>query len=132
MIVVAESGLLATSLNDNTLGDLLGSTYGSIVLTKTVLLAFLIRLGWLQRRRGVDRLPSASVPGTVARIAGIGLPLIAGSDLAASLFDHVIKPGDRIAVIGATPAFLDRLRGRFQSYPWRARWPRSRRQRRSG
>lgn len=49
----------------------------------------------------------------LARIAGINLPLIAGSDLSASLFDHVIMPGDRIAVIGATPAFLDRLRARF-------------------
>ena len=48
----------------------------------------------------------------LARLSGINLPLVAGSDLSASLFDEVIKPGDRIAIVGATPAFLDRLRAR--------------------
>ena len=49
----------------------------------------------------------------LARISGIDLPLVAGSDLSASLFKEVIKEGDRIAVVGATPEFLDRLRTRF-------------------
>ena len=49
----------------------------------------------------------------LARLSGIHLPLVAGSDLSASLFDDVIKPGDRIAVVGATAAFLDRLRNRY-------------------
>ena len=51
----------------------------------------------------------------LARLSGIDLPLVAGSDLSAALFDDVIKPGDRIAVVGATAAFLDRLRERFPS-----------------
>jgi N-acetylglucosaminyldiphosphoundecaprenol N-acetyl-beta-D-mannosaminyltransferase len=49
----------------------------------------------------------------LARISGIALPLVAGSDLCASLFKDVIKDGDRIAIVGATPDFLDRLRARF-------------------
>lgn len=49
----------------------------------------------------------------LARLSGIDLPLVAGSDLSAALFESVIKPRDRIAVVGATPAFLDRLRARF-------------------
>ena len=49
----------------------------------------------------------------LARLAGIDLPLVAGSDLSASLLADIIEPGDRIAIVGATPAFLDRLRGRY-------------------
>jgi len=51
--------------------------------------------------------------GLLARLRGIRLPLVAGSDLAATLFASVIKPGDRIAVVGGTANFLDRLRARF-------------------
>ena len=49
----------------------------------------------------------------LARLSGIRLPLVAGSDLSASLFESVIKSGDRIAIVGATPDFLDRLRARY-------------------
>ena len=48
----------------------------------------------------------------LARVSGIDLPLVAGSDLSARLFDEVIKPGDRVAIIGATTGLLDRLRAR--------------------
>ena len=48
-----------------------------------------------------------------ARLSGINLPLVAGSDLCANLFKSAIKPGDRIAIVGATPDFLDRLRSRY-------------------
>jgi exopolysaccharide biosynthesis WecB/TagA/CpsF family protein len=49
----------------------------------------------------------------LARLSGIDLPLVAGSDLSSSLFDQLIEPGDRIAIVGATAAFLDRLRARY-------------------
>ena len=49
----------------------------------------------------------------LGRLSGIDLPLVAGSDLSAGLFEDVIKAGDRIAIVGATPAFLDRLRTRY-------------------
>jgi len=49
----------------------------------------------------------------LALLAGIRLPLVAGSDLSASLFKSIIKPGDRIAVVGANAVALDRLRDRY-------------------
>lgn len=49
----------------------------------------------------------------LARLSGIDLSLVAGSDLSASLFEEVIQAGDRVAVVGATRDFLDRLRARY-------------------
>ena len=67
VVVVAESGLLNASLRAGTAEALAGSTYGSLVLAKAVLLAWLIRLGWLQRRRAVDRLRLPDVRSIRAR-----------------------------------------------------------------
>jgi exopolysaccharide biosynthesis WecB/TagA/CpsF family protein len=49
----------------------------------------------------------------LARLSRIDLPLVAGSDLARALFNHVIKPGDTIAVVGASADFLERLEAKF-------------------
>jgi len=49
----------------------------------------------------------------LARISGIRLPLVPGSDLAAALFADVIGPGDRVAVIGGTRKTLKRLQARY-------------------
>ena len=49
----------------------------------------------------------------LARLRGIDLPLVPGSDLAAALFTEVIETGDTIAVIGGTSAFSDQLRAEF-------------------
>jgi exopolysaccharide biosynthesis WecB/TagA/CpsF family protein len=49
----------------------------------------------------------------LARLSGIDLPLVAGSDLSDSIFNHVLKPGDTIAVIGANADLLERLSARF-------------------
>ena len=45
----------------------------------------------------------------LARLSGINLPLVPGSDLAAGVLSSVVKPSDRIAVIGATNELVDRL-----------------------
>ncbi|MFM8351460.1 MAG: copper resistance D family protein, partial [Actinomycetales bacterium] len=84
VVIAAETGLLSASLIVGALGDLLGSSYGSLVVAKGVLLAWLIRLGWVQRRSAIDRLPDRSVPATVARMAGIEF-LAMGAALAASV-----------------------------------------------
>lgn len=55
----------------------------------------------------------------LARLRGIRIPLIAGSDLVDALFSGVIKPGEIIAVVGGTEAFLDRLRARFPELHFR-------------
>lgn len=53
----------------------------------------------------------------VARLAqALGLPappVVPGSDLTARLFAEVVAPGDRIAVLGGTPATVAALRARF-------------------
>jgi exopolysaccharide biosynthesis WecB/TagA/CpsF family protein len=49
----------------------------------------------------------------LARLSGLKLPLVAGSDLAAALLRNVVRPGDKIAIVGATPDFLDRIRSKF-------------------
>lgn len=76
VIVTAEAGLLSASLLLESLSDLLGTAYGSIVLAKAALLGWLAWLGWQQRRRAIDRLPDASVPATVASIAAIELTVM--------------------------------------------------------
>ena len=49
----------------------------------------------------------------LARLHGLDLPLVAGSDLTVRLFDDVIGAGDRIAVIGGDVELLEQLRSRF-------------------
>ena len=49
----------------------------------------------------------------LARFSGIKLPLVPGSDLAATLFKNVIKPGERVAVVGGTRKTLARLRAKY-------------------
>ena len=108
VVVVAESGLLNASLRAGTADALAGSTYGSLVLAKAVLLAWLIRLGWLQRRRAVDRLrlpdAAASVPGVVARLAGVEL-VVMGTALAASVVMARIGPAP-VIIPGVAPVTL--------------------------
>lgn len=110
VIVVAESGLLNASLRAGTAEALAGSTYGSLVLAKAVLLAWLIRLGWLQRRRAVDRLREravdvqSSVVGVVARLAGVEL-MVMGTALAVSVVLVRIGPAP-VVIPGVAPLTL--------------------------
>lgn len=100
VIVSAQTGLLSASLTVGTVPSLAGSTYGSLVLVKAALMAWLIWLGWQQRRLAVDRLPDASVPATVARIAGIELLLMASAISAAVVMVRIgppAIPGEGIA-----------------------------------
>lgn len=48
----------------------------------------------------------------LGKARGLDLPVVAGSDLTASLFEEVIEPGDRIAVIGGDKAMVEALRGK--------------------
>jgi len=63
--------------------------------------------------RGADLCVCDSrVLGWLARWRGIDLPVTAGSDLAAALFERVISPGDRIAIVGGDEGQLNHLRER--------------------
>ena len=72
--------------------QLLGSTYGSIVLAKAVAFAWLVRLGWLQRRRALDRLPDTSALAVVARISGAELLIMASALGAAVVLGRIGAP----------------------------------------
>ena len=50
----------------------------------------------------------------LARLRGVRLPLVPGSDLAAALLAELVEPSDRIALIGGSARSFDRLRS---SYP---------------
>lgn len=52
----------------------------------------------------------------LARLAawkGVHLPVVPGSDLTAIMFDRVVEPGDRIAVVGGDDDLLPGLTARF-------------------
>lgn len=91
VIITAEAGLLSASLIAGSLLDLLGTAYGNIVLAKAALLAWLVWLGWQQRRRAIDRLPDASVPATVVTIAGTEL-VVMGTAIASGVVLARIGP----------------------------------------
>ena len=92
VIAAAETGLLSASLTLGALSDFAGSTYGSLIIAKAVTLAWLVWFGWLQRRRALDRLPDASVPGTIARLAAIELTLMAAAIAAAVVLVRIGPP----------------------------------------
>jgi exopolysaccharide biosynthesis WecB/TagA/CpsF family protein len=49
----------------------------------------------------------------LAKLRGVHLPVVPGSELTAVMFDRVIRPGDRIAIIGGDDGLLQGLRSRY-------------------
>lgn len=49
----------------------------------------------------------------LARLRGVSLPIVPGSDLTQRLFDQVINPGDRIAVVGGNREMVADLSRRY-------------------
>lgn len=49
----------------------------------------------------------------LARLHGLRLPVVTGSDLTAALLDEVLAPGDRVAVVGGDAAIVERLKARY-------------------
>jgi putative copper export protein len=61
VLIIAESGLLNATLRVGSISLFVGTLYGSLVILKAALLAWLIRLGWMQRKRAM---PEAMVGST--------------------------------------------------------------------
>lgn len=52
----------------------------------------------------------------LARLCGVRLYLIPGSDLTERLFHEVLERDDVVAIVGGTPRTIDRLRARFPDF----------------
>ncbi|HWI87364.1 MAG TPA: WecB/TagA/CpsF family glycosyltransferase [Sphingomonas sp.] len=59
------------------------------------------------------RLCDSRIVARLARARGIDLPVVPGSDLTARLFEAIVRPGDRICLIGGDAAMLADLRARY-------------------
>jgi N-acetylglucosaminyldiphosphoundecaprenol N-acetyl-beta-D-mannosaminyltransferase len=59
------------------------------------------------------RLCDSRILARLARICGLTLPIVPGSDLVAALFDRGFQPGDRVAIVGGGGNMLERLKVRF-------------------
>ena len=49
----------------------------------------------------------------LARLRGIRLPVVTGSDLTAAMFGNVLRGGDRVAVVGGSADLVRTLSGRY-------------------
>ncbi len=93
VLVVAETGLLNASLRAGAASAMVGTSYGALCLAKAVILGWLVRLGWLQRRRALPQLTATGTASSVTllRLASTEFVLM-GAALALSVAMSRIGP----------------------------------------
>jgi N-acetylglucosaminyldiphosphoundecaprenol N-acetyl-beta-D-mannosaminyltransferase len=69
------------------------------------------------------RLCDSRIVAKLAKMQGIVLPVVPGSDLTAILFDTVLKKGDRVCLIGGDAAMLADLKARWPAIDIRQHVP---------
>jgi N-acetylglucosaminyldiphosphoundecaprenol N-acetyl-beta-D-mannosaminyltransferase len=78
---------------------------------------------WSAYDHAALRLCDSRIVAKLARARGIDLPVVPGSDLTATLFDTLIRPGDRVCLIGGDTAMLAELRARWPQVDFRQHVP---------
>lgn len=68
---------------------------------------------WPSYRAASMTLCDSRILSLLARLAGLRLSLMPGSDLTALLLANHVGPKDRVAIVGGVPASIDRLRRRL-------------------
>lgn len=68
---------------------------------------------WTAYREAPICVCDSRILAAIGRWMGIGLPVVPGSDLTAALFDKVIQPSDRIAIVGSGPETVAALQARY-------------------
>ncbi len=71
VIVIATTGIVQAYIDVRSLNGLLHSTYGALIIAKTVLLALLIGLGWINRERVIPALKRIVGAGDPPGVAGV-------------------------------------------------------------
>ena len=80
VIILAETGLLNASLRIGSASSFVGTTYGSLILVKAALLAWLIWFGWQQRSKVIPVLAEpARASISVVKYAGLEFLLMAAA-----------------------------------------------------
>jgi len=102
VIIVAESGLLISSLLVGSISLFVGTVYGSLVILKAALLAWLIRLGWMQRSRAMPEALAGST-GLLARFAGRSLLAMAAAIAVSVVLSRIGPPHGTLATADFSP-----------------------------
>ena len=68
---------------------------------------------WPAYRRAWMTLCDSRILARLASRAGLALPVVPGSDLTLTLFRKVIRPDDRVAILGGDAAAIDGLRAAY-------------------
>lgn len=68
---------------------------------------------WPAYRAAWMTLCDSRILARLARRVGFALPVVPGSDLTAEMFDHVIEPWDRVAILGGRPSVIQALADRY-------------------
>ena len=102
VLIIAETGLLNSALLVGSISLFVGTVYGSLVLLKVALLAWLIRLGWLQRRRAMPEALTGST-GMLTRFAGREFVVMAAAIAVSVVLSRLGPPHGTIATGGFSP-----------------------------
>ena len=102
VLLIAETGLLNSALLVGSISLFVGTVYGSLVLMKAALLAWLIRLGWLQRRRAMPEALIGST-GMLTRFAGREFVVMAAAIAISVVLSRIGPPHGTLATGGFSP-----------------------------